>query len=144
MDIAKVIADNLTDWMESTPTLDTFKKLSAKSGVGFGTVQRAKNGDGNITVEKLAAIAQAFGRAPADLLLPDTPAEQGQQLPPLGLAVAHSANAVYHVAEPRAHTPPKPQSPLMVAASRADNSPLVSDETKAALVKLLNSLTTPK
>lgn len=71
MDIAKVISQNLTSWMEATPALDTFKKLSVRSGVGFGTVQRAKNGDGNITVEKLAAIAQAFGRQPAELLVPD-------------------------------------------------------------------------
>lgn len=68
MDIAKIISDNLTDWMAATPSLDTFKKVSAKSGVGFGTVQRAKNGDGNITVEKLTAIAAAFGRQPAELM----------------------------------------------------------------------------
>lgn len=71
MDTAKVISQNLTSWMEATPALDTFKKLSVRSGVGFGTVRRAKNGDGNITVEKLAAIAQAFGRQPAELLVPD-------------------------------------------------------------------------
>jgi transcriptional regulator with XRE-family HTH domain len=70
MDISKVISANLTAWMESTPALDTFKKLATKSGAGFGTVQRAKNGDGNITVEKLSMIAAAFGRAPSDLLVP--------------------------------------------------------------------------
>lgn len=48
------------------------KKLASKSGVGFGTVQRAKNGDGNITVEKLAAIAEAFGKTVADLVAPST------------------------------------------------------------------------
>lgn len=70
MDICTTISENLADWMARTPALDTFKKLSAKSGVGFGTVQRAKNGDGNITVEKLTAIAAAFGRTPAELLTP--------------------------------------------------------------------------
>ncbi len=70
MDISATISENLSDWMARTPTLDTFKKLSAKSGVGFGTVQRAKNGDGNITVDKLTAIAAAFGRTPAELLTP--------------------------------------------------------------------------
>lgn len=68
MDIAKLISDNLTAWMAATPSLDTFKKVAAKSGVGFGTVQRAKNGDGNITVERLTAIAAAFGRQPAELI----------------------------------------------------------------------------
>lgn len=70
MDIASIISKNLTAWMTATPSLDTFKKLSAKSGVGFGTVQRAKNGDGNITADKLTAIAAAFGRTPAELMTP--------------------------------------------------------------------------
>lgn len=68
MDISTVIAKNLSAWMAATPSLDTIKKLSDKSKVGFGTVQRAKNGDGNITVANLLSIARAFGRLPEDLL----------------------------------------------------------------------------
>lgn len=79
MDIAKVISHNLTVWMAETPSLDTFKKVAAKSGVGFGTVQRAKNGDGNITVEKLTAIAEAFGRKPAELMMPPSAAPSGTE-----------------------------------------------------------------
>jgi transcriptional regulator with XRE-family HTH domain len=72
MDIAKIIAINLKEWMATTSSLDTLKKLAARSGVGFGTVQRTRNGDGNITVQNLVAIAQAFGRPVEDLLrLPD-------------------------------------------------------------------------
>lgn len=70
MDICKTISENLTAWMDRNPSLDTIQKLEAKSGVGFGTIRRAKNGDGNITVEKLTAIAAAFGRSPADLVTP--------------------------------------------------------------------------
>ena len=70
MDIASIISENLTAWMAATPGLDTLQKLEAKSGTGFGTVRRAKNGDGNITVDRLAAIAAAFGRTPAELLTP--------------------------------------------------------------------------
>lgn len=70
MDISKTISDNLSAWMDESSSLNTLKKLEAKSGVGFGTIQRAKNGDGNITVEKLAMLAAAFGRTPADLLTP--------------------------------------------------------------------------
>lgn len=70
MDIANIISENLADWMASTPALDTLQKVEAKSGVGFGTVRRTRNGEGNITVDKLAAIADAFGRAPAELLTP--------------------------------------------------------------------------
>lgn len=80
MDTAQVIAANLTAWMAATPALDTLKKIAAKSGVGFGTVQRAKNGDGNITVEKLTAIAAAFGRQPAELLVDPGPAMAGEVL----------------------------------------------------------------
>ena len=65
-----LIAANLTAWMGDSPGLDTCKKVAEKSGVGFGTVQRAKNGDGNITVEKLTAIASAFRRHPAELMIP--------------------------------------------------------------------------
>jgi transcriptional regulator with XRE-family HTH domain len=55
--------------MDTTPALDTLKKVAAKSGVGFGTVQRARNGDGNTTIQNLTAIARAFRRRPEDLLL---------------------------------------------------------------------------
>lgn len=68
MDISTVIAKNLSAWMAATPSLDTIKKVSDKSKVGFGTVQRAKNGDGNITVANLLSIARAFGRLPEELL----------------------------------------------------------------------------
>lgn len=68
MDIAKVISDNLTAWMEASPHLKTIKALAKASQVGFGTVRRAKNGDGNITVQNLEAIARAFRRRAIDLL----------------------------------------------------------------------------
>ena len=68
MDINKVIAENPTAWMTNAPGLDTLKKLSQRSGVGFGTVHRARNGDGNITVQNLEAIASAFNRSAIDLI----------------------------------------------------------------------------
>lgn len=70
MDIVKTIATNLTAWMAASSALNTSKKLSVKSKVGFGTVQRARNGSGNITVQNLAAIAHAFGRSAIDLITP--------------------------------------------------------------------------
>lgn len=69
MDIAKTIGANLTALMGATKDLNTCKKVAEKSHVGFGTVQRAKNGEGNITVEKLAAVAAVFRKHPADLLI---------------------------------------------------------------------------
>ncbi len=72
MDITQIIARNLSAWMEANPHLNTLQKLSKASHVGFGTIQRAKNGDGNITVQNLHAIAQAFKRQAIDLLQPAT------------------------------------------------------------------------
>lgn len=68
MDITDHIAGNLSAWMDQSPNLNTLKKVVAKSGVGFGTVQRARNGDGNTTIKNLTAIAKAFGRNIEELL----------------------------------------------------------------------------
>lgn len=68
MDISKVISANLSAWMDASPNLKTIKALAKASQVGFGTVQRAKNGDGNITVQNLEAIARAFRRRGVDLM----------------------------------------------------------------------------
>lgn len=68
MKITDHISANLTAWMTNNASLNTPKKVAAKSGVGFGTVQRAKNGDGNPTITNLCAIARAFNRRVEDLL----------------------------------------------------------------------------
>lgn len=70
MDICTIISTNLTAWMDSHPSLNTLKKLSAKSGVGFGTVQRVSNGNGNPTISNLESIAGAFGKSAIELLSP--------------------------------------------------------------------------
>jgi transcriptional regulator with XRE-family HTH domain len=93
MEITGRIAENLSAWMDESPNLDTLKKVAAKSGVGFGTVRRARNGDGNTTIKNLTAIAKAFGRSIEDLLrapmtyatggiVTDLPASQ-PKIPPL-------------------------------------------------------------
>lgn len=88
MDINKIIAANLGAWMEANPALDTMKKLASRSGVGFGTVQRIKNGEGNITAKNMALLAAAFGRHPAELMTaPVAPAYPAAEPAP-ALAVA--------------------------------------------------------
>lgn len=57
-------------------------------------------------------------------------------LPALGAAIAQSAAG--GSALPPLPAPPK--SPLVVAASRIDRSPAIPDETKEAIVKMLQSL----
>jgi transcriptional regulator with XRE-family HTH domain len=68
MDISQRIAHNLSAWMTNTRGRETLKQVAIASGVGFGTVQRAKNADGNLTVQSLEMIAAAFRRQAVDLL----------------------------------------------------------------------------
>lgn len=92
MDIRHTIAENLTAWMERAPGLDTLKKVAARSGVSFGTVQRVKKAEVNLTVDNLKAIAAAFGRDPADLLRTTTDSNNASQYE------QHSARAADHIA----------------------------------------------
>jgi transcriptional regulator with XRE-family HTH domain len=69
MDISAIIARNLSALMEANPDRDTLIKVSKASRVGFGTVRRTKNGDGNVTVQNLDLIARAFRRSARDLLI---------------------------------------------------------------------------
>ena len=74
MDIAQIIANNLSALMATTPDRDTLMKVSKAAGLGFGTVRRAKNGDANITVQNLELLAHAFRRTARDLLVDSTTA----------------------------------------------------------------------
>lgn len=69
MDTAQIISHHLKALMEAYPERDTLAKVSKAAKVGFGTVQRARNGDGNLTVHNLALIAAAFHRKPQDFLV---------------------------------------------------------------------------
>jgi hypothetical protein len=69
MDTAQIIAYHLKALMAAHPERDTLAKVSKASKVGFGTVQRARNGDGNLTVHNLALIAASFHRKPQDFLV---------------------------------------------------------------------------
>jgi transcriptional regulator with XRE-family HTH domain len=73
MDTARIIALNLSAWMAAHPGRKTLQDVARASGVGFGTVRRAKNGDGNLTVANLESIAAAFHRTARELL--ELPAE---------------------------------------------------------------------
>lgn len=87
MDIAQVIAQNLSTLMAADPERDTLMKVSKAAGVGFGTVRRAKTGDGNLTVANLELLVHAFRRSARDLLMEDCggyPAAPG--LPSIGIA----------------------------------------------------------
>ena len=86
MDIHELIKANLGAWMESTPSLNTIRKVSDRSGVGFGTVRRIRNGDGNPTIENLVDIAKAFKRPVQDLLATNGAEPRHDYVPPLSPA----------------------------------------------------------
>ena len=99
MEISAIIAANLAAWMQATPALDTIKKVSAKSTVGFGTVQRARNGDGNTTIQNLELIARAFKRRTEDLLAPPSgqvqqPVAEYEVMPPLIAELVDTAHQI--------------------------------------------------
>lgn len=71
MKITDNISANLSMWMGVSENLDTIKKVASRSGVGFGTVRRIKNGDTNPTISNLCDIAKAFGKRVEDLLAPE-------------------------------------------------------------------------
>lgn len=99
MDIAKIIGTNITTLMANTPGLTTCKKVAAKSGVGFGTIQRAKNGEINITIEKLTKIAAIFKRHPAELMIDRQAKAEPPALPDFAQCIPGEAQ---RVAEDRA------------------------------------------
>lgn len=90
--ISETIAQTLSTWMDSTPLLSTLQKVAQKSGVGYGTLQRVRAGQGNVTVENLEKIAAAFGKTAAELMLgatePGSGGEPSQMLSPRALQVA--------------------------------------------------------
>lgn len=96
MDITQVIAKNLQAWMRDSRDLKTIKALAKKSGVGFGTAQRARNGIGNTTIQNLDSIARTFGRSVADLIQPEL-SEYPAALPVRPLVISEPLTNDVHV-----------------------------------------------
>lgn len=69
MPLEQILAKNVTALMQRTPDLETIDKLSARSGVGRGTVDRIKKGEVSTKVETVEKLAIAFGVAPVQLLV---------------------------------------------------------------------------
>lgn len=68
MKLEEILAQNLTRLMATTTGVDTIDKVSAKSGVGRGTVDRVKKAEVSTKIETVEALASAFGVTPIDLL----------------------------------------------------------------------------
>ena len=95
MDISQRIAQNLSAWMASTRGRETLMLVSKASGVGFGTVQRARNGEGNLTVQNLEMIAAAFRRQAVDLLAEPQESRVDQAATTASGLVVHERRAEY-------------------------------------------------
>jgi hypothetical protein len=76
-----ILAANLRALMAAHPELDTLPKLTARSGVTNGTLDRIRRAVVSTRVDELEKLGRAFGLEPWELLRP-----QGHRTPsPLGL-----------------------------------------------------------
>ena len=69
--LRSTLAKNLSALMAADSSLDTCLKLSARSGVGNGTVDRIRRGEASATLDTLESLAAAFRLQPWQLLVED-------------------------------------------------------------------------
>jgi transcriptional regulator with XRE-family HTH domain len=79
-----ILAANLRAFMAARPDLDTLPKLTARSGVTNGTLDRIRRAVVSTRVDELGRLAEAFGVEPWEMLRPRGVAS----LSPLGLMLA--------------------------------------------------------
>ena len=79
-----VLANNLRALMAARPDLDTLPKITARSGVSNGTLDRIRRAVVSTRVDELEKLGRAFGVEPWELLRPHGHAE----LSPLALLLA--------------------------------------------------------
>jgi transcriptional regulator with XRE-family HTH domain len=68
MSLEQILAKNLTALMARMPDVETIDKLSSRSGVGRGTVDRIKKGEVSTKIETVEKLAAALGVEPVQLL----------------------------------------------------------------------------
>ncbi len=85
-----ILAANLRAFMAACPDLDTLPKVTARSGVTNGTLDRIRRAAVSTRVDELARLGEAFGVEAWEMLRPQGVAA----LSPLGLLLAaHLDNA---------------------------------------------------
>lgn len=126
-----VLGENLTWLMSQRPELATpaaVEAATAKSNekVGRSSIDRAKNGVANLTIENLEAVAHAFGREAWELLRP-------------GLSVAGSTPTTIHPGAPTLERTLKGLSPADLSGlGQEEIEQLVSGiRTRAGELRLL-------
>jgi transcriptional regulator with XRE-family HTH domain len=80
-----ILAANLRAFMSAQPDLDTLPKLTARSGVSNGTLDRIRRAAVSTRIDEIQHLADAFGVEPWVLLRPP---QHAGELSPLGLRLA--------------------------------------------------------
>jgi transcriptional regulator with XRE-family HTH domain len=93
-----ILAANLRALMAARPDLDTLPKITARSGVTNGTLDRIRRAVVSTRVDELEKLGKAFGVEPWELLRPHGHAK----LSPLALLLATHLDRVAH--DEAAHT----------------------------------------
>lgn len=123
-----ILSNNLRALMAARPDLDTLPKITARSGVSNGTLDRIRRAVVSTRVDELEKLGRAFGVEPWELLRPHGPGA----LSPLALLLAahldrmaedqaaHTAAyaAATAVIDALAATPGSPAAPAPARAAR--------------------------
>ncbi len=70
MKIRESVGETLNAWMKESARYKNAKSLAKATGVGETTIDRIRAGVGNPTLSNIEAIARAFGKGAAELLIP--------------------------------------------------------------------------
>jgi hypothetical protein len=65
-----ILSANLRALMRQHPDLNTLPKITARSGVSNGTLDRIRRAETACRIDELAKLARAFGVQPWQLLVP--------------------------------------------------------------------------
>ena len=87
-----ILANNLRALMAARPDLDTLPKITARSGVTNGTLDRIRRAVVSTRVDELERLARAFGLEAWELLRPDGHAKPS----PLALRLAAHLDRTAH------------------------------------------------
>lgn len=90
--LTETLAANLSDLMDRDADLNTVQKVSVRSGVGRGTVDRVRKAELATSLDNVEKLASAFGRDPVELLSPKLEYEP-QSAPPPGYVRLHLLDA---------------------------------------------------
>jgi len=74
--VGAIVARNLREWMDATPSLNTQGKLQKASMVSQSTIQRILSQNVDASVGAINNIAGAFGRSGYELLMPNNDPNQ--------------------------------------------------------------------